>query len=395
MEFVNKVKQQFLENRQKVLDGKLVGLPWYEIYPRLGQFIPVLPPATQIMFTANSGIGKSHSWVGMILLTLYTLKKKYPNKEYKIRFLISLLEDTKEDLTTRLFSSILLLKYNIRSDGLELNSRKGAPLPEHIRTKLDDVQKEIELLLSEHCEINDSTTNPTGIYKWGRAISNKLGTHHTKEMDFTNDKGEIYKQTVYSHYTPNDPDEQVIWIVDNLNNLQQETHEGRLLTERETINRWTRTYGRLQITKHWKWTLVNIMQQSADSERPQFNNRGELIVERCKPSLDGLGNSKECQRDHILIFGLFAPSRYGITEYGASPTTYPYNITTLKDAFRSLIILKSNISETNKEIPMYFDGAASIYRELKLLSKNDPQVTAPGWINNYHNTLAERKVKYE
>jgi hypothetical protein len=70
-----------------------------------------------------------------------------------------------------------------------------------------------------------------------------------------------------------------------------------------------------------------------------------------------LGNSKESQRDHILIFGIWAPNRYGITSYEG------YNITRLKDAYRSIIILKSNISETNKEIPMYFDGATSVYKE--------------------------------
>jgi hypothetical protein len=368
MELITNVKQIFLENKQKVLNGKLVGLPWYEMFPRLGAHIPVLPPATQIMFTGNSGTGKSHSWIGTILLTLYRLKKKYPDREFPIRFLISLLEDSKEDLITRLFSAIMLLKHGIRADGLMLNSRRGSPLPKEIEEKLDDVGQEIENLLSEHCEIIDNILNPTGLYKWGRAITNKLGTHHTKEMDFVDNEGNTYKQKVYSHYTPNNPDEQVIWIVDNLNNLQQESREGRLLTERETINRWTREYGRLQITKHWKFTLINIMQQAASSEAPQFNNRGELIIERVKPSLDGLGNSKECARDHILIFGVFAPSRYGIAEYGGDDSTRGYDISRMKDAYRSLIILKSNISETNKEIPMYFDGAASIYKELPPLS---------------------------
>lgn len=358
MDVVKQVKERFLENKQKVLEGKLVGLPIYESFPRLGQFIPVLPPAIQIMFTANSGVGKSNSWVGIILLTVYKLKKKYPNKEFKFRFLISLLEDSKEDFIAKLYAALILLKHHERTDILELNSRRGNPLPQKIEDKLDSVEEEINELLS-YCEIVDSITNPTGLYKWGRAISNKLGTHHTKELDFTNDKGEIYKQTVYSHYVPNDPDEQIIWIVDNLNNLQVEYDKelGRALTERETINRWTRQYGRLQITKHWKWTLVNIMQQSAESEKPQFDFKGNLIIERCKPSLDGLANSKECQRDHILIFGIWAPNRYGITTYEG------YNISRLKDAYRSIIILKSNISETNKEIPMYFDGATSVYKE--------------------------------
>jgi len=355
---VKQVKQTFLDNKQKVLEGKLVGLPLYESFPKLGQFIPVIPPAIQVMITAGSGVGKSNSWIGLLLLTVYKLKKKHPKNNYKFRFLISLLEDSKEDFIAKLYSAVILHKFNKRTDVLELNSRRGAPLPKEIESLLDSAEEEINELLS-YCEINDSVYNPTGIYKWGRAISNKIGTHYTKEMDFSDDKGGTYKHEVYSHYVPNDPDEQVIWVIDNLNNLQTEKGETRL----ETINKWTSRYGRLQITKHWKWNVINILQQAAESEKPQFDLRGNLIVERCKVSLDGLGNSKECQRDHILIFGLWAPNRFGIGNYEG------YNIDRLKDAYRSFIILKSNISETNKEIPMYFDGATSVYKELPSADK--------------------------
>lgn len=364
MELVKKVKEQFLENKEKILQGKLVGLPWHEVFPRLGEYIPVIPPATQIMLVANSGIGKSHAWIGMVVYSLYKLKKLHPEKVYKIRFLIALLEDSKEMFITRLYSMILMDKYGIRADSLTLNSMRKNPLPKEIEDKLNDVEEEINSLLNEHCEVVDSVYNPYGIYKWARNISQKLGTHYNKEMDFSNEDGSTYKHTVYSHYIPNDPDEQVILIVDNLNNLQQEKEDGVLLSERETINRWTRKFGRLQISKHWKWTVLNIMQLSAESEKAQYDFRGNLIIDRVKPSLDGLGNSKESQRDQILIFGLFAPNRYGIETY---PEGNGYDITRLKDNYRSFIIMKSNISETNKEIPLMFDGSCSLFREFPKL----------------------------
>jgi hypothetical protein len=356
VEIVKKVRESFIENEQKVLRGELVGLPWGEIFPRLGKFIPVIPPAMQLMVTANSGIGKSQAWIGMLLYTLYKLKKLHPEREYKIRFLIVLLEDTEEFFITRLYSMLIYDKYGIRADGLTLNSMREA-LPDNVKDKLEDIEIEINTVL-EHCDILSSVYNPTGIYKWVRSISNSLGTHHTKIIDFRKDNGEITPTEVYSHYVPNDPTEQVILIIDNLNNLQQEKEEGKLLTERETINKWTRQYGRLQITKHFKWTVVNIMQQSAESESPIFNQSGKIMIEKSKPSLSGLGNSKECQRDHQLIFGLFAPSRFGVTDYAG------YDVGIMKDFYRSFIILKSNISETNKELPFYFDGACSIFKEL-------------------------------
>lgn len=199
------------------------------------------------------------------------------------------------------------------------------------------------------------------LYKWCRSITNKYGKHILKDKEFTHDDGSTTIEKVYSHYEPNDPNLQFLLILDNLNNLSQEVKDGKLQTQLETINMWSRSYCRLQITKHWKWTVLNIIQQAADSEKQQFDMRGRTIVEKVKPSLDGLGNSKECQRDHFLIFGIFAPARFGIKEY---PEQDGYDIERLQDNFRSLIILKSNLSSTNIEIPLYFDGAVSMIKEM-------------------------------
>ncbi len=160
MEIVRKVRESFIENEQKVLRGELVGLPWGEIFPRLGKFIPVIPPAMQLMLSANSGIGKSQAWIGMLLYTLYKLKKLHPERKYKIRFLIVLLEDTEEFFITRLYSMLIYDKYGIRADGLTLNSMREA-LPATVKDKLEDIEMEINTIL-EHCDILSSVYNPTG-----------------------------------------------------------------------------------------------------------------------------------------------------------------------------------------------------------------------------------------
>lgn len=277
--------------------------------------------------------------------------------DFKIKLVIALLEDTKEMFIDRLYSMLFYEMFGIVVDADELHSRNQTPISDDILSKLDIVGKEIEIIL-EDCEIIDSVYNPTGLYKWAREISNSLGKHHTKTINISDESGNAAPKTVYSHYEQHDASTQVLMIVDNLNNLSPENQGGRLLTERETINMWSRTYCRLQITKHWKWSVINIIQQASDSEKLQFDFRGNSIIEKVKPSLDGLGNSKECQRDHFLVLGVFAPNRYGISSYSN------YNIARLKDNFRSLIILKSNLSSTNIEIPYYFNGACSLLREL-------------------------------
>lgn len=359
LEEVRIVKEDILKNADKTAKGENVGFPWRYLFPRLGKFLPVIPQGTQMLITANSGVGKSHTWVGMVLFSYYKIKKDLPTEKLNVKFLIALLEDTKQMFISRLFCMILYDKYNIRVDPLSLNSMRGSVLSDDVKSKLDDIESEIQTLLAD-CEIIDSVYNPTGLYKWARQKSNELGTHHKKKMQFSKDNGESYEEEVYSHFEYNDTNLQVLLIVDNLNNLQQEVEEGRLLSERETINKWTRKYCRLQIVKHYKFTVINIIQQSAESEKAQYNMKGELVIEKVKPSLDGLGNSKECQRDCLIILGLFAPDRYGIKEYAG------YDISRLQDSFRSVIILKSNISECNKEIPLYFDGACSRFQELPL-----------------------------
>ena len=59
-----------------------------------------------------------------------------------------------------------------------------------------------------------------------------------------------------------------------------------------------------------------------------------------------------------LVLGLFGPARFGIREYEG------YDIAKLDDKFRALIILKSNFSQTNRKIPLYFNGACSFFAEL-------------------------------
>jgi hypothetical protein len=357
MTLVKTRKELYLQRKVDREVGKVNGIPWFYTFPKLGKIIPSLPKGYPILWTANSGVGKTQSWIGIFLFTIYKLKKEHPELKLKIKLVIALLEDTKEMFIDRLFTMLLFQMYKIVVDCHDLHSLRENPLSQDIIQKLDEVEKEIEFIL-EDCEIIDSVYNPTGLYKWARTISNKYGVHYNKTMLFTNEKGEQHPQEVYSHYTLNDPDMQFLMIVDNLNNLSQEMRGDRLLNERESINRWTRDYCRLQITKHWNWDVVNVIQQASDSEKQQFDFKGNTIIEKIKPSLDGLGNSKECQRDHFLIFGLFAPNRYGINEYEG------YDISRLQDNYRSLIILKSNISPTNIEIPFYFNGACSALKEM-------------------------------
>lgn len=283
MSLAKERKQYYLKRREENETGIVRGIPWGLIFPKLGSILPVIPPAYQMLLTAGSGIGKTQVWMGLILYSIYKLKKKFPDIKLKVKLIIILLEDTKETFIDRLYSMLLFDKYKVIIDGFSLQSFRNT-LEEKNIYMLDEVEKDIDELLKD-CEIIDAVYNPTGIYKACRSISNQYGVHHFKEVTFTKEDKTTFTEKIYSHYTLNDPEQQFLLILDNLNNLSQESKEGRLLSLLETINLWSRTYCRLQITKHWGWSVVNIIQQNADSEKQQFTQRGDTIVDKIKPSL--------------------------------------------------------------------------------------------------------------
>jgi len=339
-------KDYYLKRREESSNNIVKGIPWHLVFPKLGSVIPVIPPGYQMLWTANSGVGKTQTWMGIVLYSIYKIKKTHPELNLKVKLIVALLEDTKEMFIDRLYSMLLFENFGVKLDGFTLQSLNNGTLDEKYLPMIDATEKEIDLLLDD-IELVDSIYNPTGLYKAFRSISNKYGHHVYKEKEFIKEDKSTYMETVYSHYELNDPSMQFLLIVDNLNNLAQEVNNGKLLSQLETINLWSRTYCRLQIAKHWQWSILNIIQQSAESEKQQFDFKGNTILEKIKPSLDALGNSRECARDHFIIFGIFAPDRYGISKY---PDENGYDISILRDNFRSLIVLKSNLSRSNVQL---------------------------------------------
>ena len=351
--------------KKERLEGKFNGAPLYYSFPRLGEVVPVLPKGKQIMFLGGSGVGKSNMWVGTILMPIYNLIKNYG---YKAKFHIFLLEDPKELLEDRLFCRVLYMmsKKKIEIDPVELNSMKKNPVSDEVEAMFEQVDKVVEDILS-HCVIHESVFHCTGIYKTLRTESAEQGEHiwETREFEYKKKDGSTYKEPVkvYKEYKPNEEYKDVhnIVIVDNLNNFAEE-YDSKLkknLDLRGSINKWCRDYARLQICKHWNWTVIDIMQSALEADRKQFDlMRGKQVIEKVEPNLSSLGDSKVVSRDMHLIFGIFSPARFGIENYEG------YDITKLDDNFRALIVLKTNFGIPNLKIPLLFKGAVTYYEEL-------------------------------
>ncbi len=349
--------RQLEEAKKHVDNGKLNCIPFYEAYPRLSKYLPGIVKGTYYIVSANSGIGKTQLAKHMFVLTPYRFIKNNPDCGLKLKILYFALEESREEFIDSLIVAHLFEKYGISIDTLQLRSMYKNSLSQDILDKLKECQEYFNDLFN--CvEVIDSVSNPTGIYKYCRDYSEQHGKHihttreFTEKDSFGNEKKT--NERVYSHYEPNDPNEYVIVLTDHISLLGEESG----MNKHQTMSKWSVDYCRKQITKHWKYIVVNIQQQSSESEKQQFTISGKSIESKLEPSLDGLGDNKMTQRDALVVLGLFAPDRYGIEVHNG------YNIKVLKDNYRQLSILKNRIGRSNLKIPLYFKGESNHFEEL-------------------------------
>ncbi len=366
--------EQILLNRKLRKEGKFIGIPLYKIFPKLSKVLPSLPRGAMWLISASTGIGKS-KFARFLIRAIYSIYKDYvernKNPGFKPFFLIFLTEESKEELIIGLTSSLIKAKYNYNMGKLEILSMGESQMTDKEFGYIRGVQPELNELLS-FMDINDSIYNPYGMYKYCRHISKQRGLHYYTELFKKEDKEitfithiqyekltpEFQKKYKYSHYKPNDEDEYVVVLVDNLNNLSTESsHNGEL---RLAINDWSRKYAKQQLSMHWKWTVINVIQQSMAVEQKQFTTKGDSITEKLKPSISGLGNSKECARDVEIFTGLFKPAKYGIKKYEG----YDVSKEGLGLNFIAAIFEKNRLGTDTFELPLYFEGATERFAEL-------------------------------
>ena len=136
------------------------------------------------------------------------------------------------------------------------------------------------------------------------------------------------------------------------------------MTQHQTMAHWSTNYALKQVTKHWNWSVVNVIQQEQSGEKEQFTMKGDSIQKKTEPSLANFANNKEIQRDAKVILGVYAPDRYGFEEY------HGYDIRKMRDTFRAIKVLKNRFGPPNKYHHFLFDGATNRFKELPKSSES-------------------------
>mgnify|MGYP003640932309 CR=1 FL=1 len=363
---ISKVKERVQELKliKNIRDkGELLCLPFYKSFPKLSKYVPGIVKGIMYKITAGSGVGKTQLAKALFVFAPLNYIRSNPNSKIKIKIFYFALEESEEEFIDTLICNQLAVKFGTRLDVMTLKGYREEPVSDKIMQQIEECTEDVEFYM-EHIEVIDSVSNPTGMYKFCRTYSEEVGTHYWDDVTFTKTGADGNKivtiDKVYREYIPHDPNLHVICIADHISLITPEYDKksDKTLSQHQSMAKWSTHYCRGQMTKHWKWTVVNIQQQEQSGEKQHYTNTGVSVQKKVEPTLDGLANNKEIQRDDYVVIALHSPDRFGFTEYDG------YDIDRMRDTFRVAIIRKNRLGVPNKYVPMIFDGATNRFVEL-------------------------------
>jgi hypothetical protein len=271
-------------NRAKRLHGDIIAIPWS--FKRLSKIIPGVEKSKYYLITANPKAGKTQLADFLFVFEPVEWFINNSPKDIKLKILYFSLEMSKE-------SKIL------QAISYKLNKDYGVSIaPQHLRSTFgnyvlsDDIlrilkSKDFQIWLRKFEDIVtyiDDVRSPIAIHNFIKGYAEKHGKY-------------TYKDEAKQHidtYVSNHPNEYVIVICDHLSLLTPEAGD----TLHGAMYKYS-AYHCLEFRDRFGYSVVNVQQQSADSAKQQFDYKGNSIVEKIRPSPDGLADCRLTSRDRL------------------------------------------------------------------------------------------------
>lgn len=346
----------YKERAEAIKTGKYKPIPFHYL-PGLNNYVPGIIPGILYKITSHTGNSKTQftKFAFVIQPIMYSIRH---NINFKILFFAA--EETKEEFVDSLIIYVARVKYKTSIDRNILSGNHPTFLSENVLKVIEMASKDVDVILRYITIVDDHCYTPEDTYK----ICRKFAEHHGTFS--TDAKGrEIY--------TKNDPSQIVLCIYDHISLLNGDYDEKqkRTMTKFEALAIWSTEICKKILTKRWGWAVLNVQQQNLDSSSQQFTTRGESIMNKVIPSVDGLGDNRIISRDDYVILGIFAPNKYDFEEFKG------YKITGIgpdyfNDNFRSIHLLKNRFGKMGKPLALFYDGSYNYFKELP--KPTDPKV---------------------
>ena len=345
MSLIKSTIESIRDRRQKILNGGINCIP--SPFVRFRSEFPGIEQGQYITVTASTKGAKSQ--FSYFTMVFEPLLYAYNTGNVDLKYIIFPLEETPERITQRFMSYLLckLSNYQLRVSPSELRSTTKA-LPQEVIDILEsDSYQDIFRFYEEHV-IFSSEANPTGIYKFCKKYAEENGTVEYTTYKIKDEFGIEQEVKGFKSYTPNNPNEYVITMIDTLNLVDTE----RGLTLKQSMDKMSE-YLAKYLRNRYNITSIVIQQQSVESE-----NHDAYKIGKIRPSVATLGDTKYSARDSQLTLGLFSPFKHGLQEY------LGYDITKFKDNIRFLEVLTNRDGNMGGIVALLFDGATCQFSEL-------------------------------
>lgn len=341
------------ERREKLLNGSINTIP--SPFKRFSRDFLGWEQSTYYIFTSFTKGGKSQLVSYLLFNSLLWCYENEKRTGISMKILYFNLEETKRKVMIRLYSWLLMNKYNTRISSSDLKSSdNNKPLDKNI---LDILQTEEATKILKYFEdhiIFSSESNPTGIHKFCKRYAEEHGTMKTKTITIKDELGFNKECQVFDSYSPSNPDEYVMCLIDTINLVETEKNYNK----KQTIDKMSE-YCALYLRNRYGYSPIVIQQQNTDNESIE-----SIKFNRVRPTTAGLGDSKYTSHDANIVLGIFNPFKFGLESYLQDEHGISYNIRLFKDKFRTLEVLVNRDGELGGIIGLFFDGATCTWREL-------------------------------
>lgn len=300
---------------------------------------------------------------------------KNPNAGIDIKVKYFSLEISKELKMLQAISYRLFTQYDILiSPNNLLSIFKGYVIDSAILKVIESKEfTEWFEFFEDRVEITDNIKHPTGIIANVENYAKANGKIEYKEVIWDDEPHKVIDK-----YIPNNESTIVVPIIDHATLLQE---KGK--TTYECIKTLSSQH-LIKMKNVYKYSPVLIQQQSADSTSQQFSSRGENILDKVRPTREGLAGCRDSGQDCSLMLGIFSPYKYKEESYEG------WDLTRLRDYHREISILLNRSGKSNASIQMYFNGACSFFKELP----QQPIQDVYNFVNKYRQ-IEESYTKQE
>lgn len=363
----------FIEDVEAGRQGRNIGLSTGS--KKLDNALGGVQRGTYYLIGGNTGTGKTAFADHAFVLSPYenylhnVIGERHSDKPLiKLRVFYYSMEIAARKKIAKWVCYLLYRRHQLIIDIKEVYSRRSQISDEKfelIKSARNYIEK-----MEDYVHIFDRPINPYGIYKEVSEYMERNGktTTITKIV-----KGH---ELSFKQYTPNDPYEIVLVVVDHIGLLRPEkvrNDKGEVVAEyrvkKEIIDHDSENA--ITLRNLYGVSRISISQFNrdlADMDRRRFT---EL-----SPQLEDFKNTGNASEDAEVVMTLFNPLRYNILEYGG------LNLSRIGGRYRSLSILKSRDGDDMLKLNLNFLGEVGYFRDF------------PDPLSEHHYTEAKEYRKF-